>query len=211
MEYGEVINAFELMQKAVGAGIVILIFGVLFGIASIFSVYTFAVWLALMFIASAYPVYLMWRAFSLLHRNFDSVLYRYAAYVLLIVIVAMPVIGVVLAAYLISVAWGLQRPPVPGSDLGVRLVLWLVGVLFGAFWYRVWKQVEIDTNVDTFGIVALLTILSAVLSPVSLISDLLDLAFLIVLYFAAGKAKDVFEDALLSQYRKEGNQHDLHK
>ena len=206
MEYEELVDAFELMQKALVAGIVILILGVLFGIASIFSVYSFAVWLALMSIASAYPAYLMWRSFSLLQKNFESVWYKYAAYMLLIGVVAVPVAGVVLAAYLISVASAPQRPPATGSDLGVRVVLWLVGVLVGAFWYRVWKQVEIDTNVDTFGIVALLTILSAVLSPIGLISGLLDLAFLIVLYFAAGKAKDVFEDALITQYREKRSQ-----
>ncbi len=206
MEYEELVDAFELMQKALVAGIVILILGVLFGIASIFSVYSFAVWLALMSIASAYPAYLMWRSLSLLQKNFESVWYKYAAYMLLIGVVAVPVAGVVLAAYLISVASAPQRPPATGSDLGVRVVLWLVGVLVGAFWYRVWKQVEIDTNVDTFGIVALLTILSAVLSPIGLISGLLDLAFLIVLYFAAGKAKDVFEDALITQYREKRSQ-----
>jgi uncharacterized membrane protein len=206
MEYEELVDAFELMQKALVAGIVILILGVLFGIASIFSVYSFAVWLALMSIASAYPAYLMWRSFSLLQKNFDSVWHKYAAYMLLIGVVAVPVAGVVLAAYLISVASAPQRPPATGSDLGVRVVLWLVGVLVGAFWYRVWKQVEIDTNVDTFGIVALLTILSAALSPIGLISGLLDLVFLIVLYFAAGKAKDVFEDALITQYREKRSQ-----
>ncbi|MGC9131253.1 MAG: hypothetical protein ACP5H5_06675 [Pyrobaculum sp.] len=206
MEYEELVDAFELMQKAVVAGIVILILGVLFGIASIFSVYSFAVWLALMSIASAYPAYLMWRSFSLLQKNFDSVWHKYAAYMLLIGVVAVPVAGVVLAAYLISAASAPQRPPAAGSDLGVRVVLWLVGVLVGAFWYRVWKQVETDTGVDTFGIVALLTILSAVLSPIGLISGLLDLAFLIVLYFAAGKAKDVFEDALITQYREKRSQ-----
>ena len=69
------------------------------------------------------------------------------------------------------------------------------------FWFKVWSQLEADTGVGTFGVVAWLHVLGADLSPIPIASAVLGIAFVIALYKASDSAEKIFSTSANSPTR----------
>ncbi|AET31969.1 hypothetical protein [Pyrobaculum ferrireducens] len=195
MDYGEVADAFWLIKKALVIGFLVLLFALPSAVVIFLSPYALAAWLVAVAAASAYPLYLMWKAFTKLQKNFESNLYGYASSLLLAGIIFTLAAGLGLAIYVLHLAATVMAG-VPAATLeipgGLAALTWLIGVALGIFWFKVWSQLEADTGVGTFGVVAWLHVLGAVLSPIPIASAVLGIAFVIALYKASDSAEKIF-------------------
>ncbi|MGC9050734.1 MAG: hypothetical protein ACP5J3_07375 [Pyrobaculum sp.] len=137
----------------------------------------------------------MWKAFTKLQKNFESNLCSYASSLLLAGIVITLAAGLGLAVYVLHLA-ATVKAGAPAATLEIpgdpAALTWLIAVALRIFWFKIWRQLEADTGVGTFGVVAWLHVLGVALFPIPIASAVLGIALVIVLYKASDSAEKFF-------------------
>ncbi|MGC9119791.1 MAG: hypothetical protein ACP5I3_12535, partial [Thermoproteus sp.] len=68
----------------------------------------------------------------------------------------------------------------------------LVAVALGISWFKVWRQLEAETEVGASGVAAWLHVLGVALFPIPIASAVLGIALVIALYKASDSAEKFF-------------------
>jgi uncharacterized membrane protein len=109
-------------------------------------------------------------------KNFESNLCSYASSLFLAGIIITLAAGLGLAVYVLHLA-ATVRAGAPAATLeahgGLAASTWLIAVALRIFWFKIWRQLEADTEVGAFGVAAWLHVLGVALFPIPIVSAVL--------------------------------------